>query len=158
MNLKKIYRMMFPQSLRNRGGVVRIKKKMYSEIKKGDLDKYRDEIDYLLSINISSAPMIPYPYIDEYKKIEVVVKTDEKYGLPYVYHKDKRLFFPRNVDAHKMIKAYRTLLAEQDEHSPHCYFSDFNRLQKNDILVDVGAAEGLISLDYVDKVSKIYLN
>jgi hypothetical protein len=48
-------------------------------------------------------------------------------------------------------------LVEQDIHSPHRYeFADFN-VHQNDIVADIGAAEGIFALSVIEKVSKIYL-
>ena len=46
---------------------------------------------------------------------------------------------------------------EQDRESPHRYLSDDFDVGEEDIVVDVGAAEGNFSIDIIDKVKKIYL-
>ncbi|MBP3275202.1 MAG: FkbM family methyltransferase, partial [Butyrivibrio sp.] len=52
---------------------------------------------------------------------------------------------------------YNQLIMEQDPESPHTYFSDACSFNEGDIFVDVGAAEGIISLDVIEKASEIYL-
>ncbi len=46
---------------------------------------------------------------------------------------------------------------EQDKESPHRYFSENCDFPEGGIFLDVGAAEGMISLDVVEKASEIYL-
>jgi hypothetical protein len=45
---------------------------------------------------------------------------------------------------------------EQDTHSPHRYVKDISRL-KGKVLLDVGAAEAIFSLDVIELVSHVYL-
>ena len=50
------------------------------------------------------------------------------------------------------------MLIEQDKDSPHCY--ETNRkfiVQKDDIIADVGTAEGIWALNNAEKAGKIYL-
>lgn len=52
---------------------------------------------------------------------------------------------------------YSQLLLEQNIDSPHRYFTENFHVSKGDVFVDVGAAEGMISLDVVELASKIYI-
>ena len=52
---------------------------------------------------------------------------------------------------------YASLITENDPESPHCYLSDDFKIGPDDVLVDVGCAEGLLSLDAVETAKKIYL-
>jgi hypothetical protein len=51
----------------------------------------------------------------------------------------------------------RSLMAEQDEHSPHRYLSKEFELSDGAYIMDIGAAEGIFTLLNVDKISKAYL-
>lgn len=89
---------------------------------------------------------------------------DPKTNLPYVVHNGKRLFFPKSyrLDFCKMMyKSYidgECLLGGgYREKCPHQYQTDTFRIEDGDILVDVGCAEALLSLDTIDIVSKVYL-
>ena len=55
------------------------------------------------------------------------------------------------------LRAYSQLLLEQNEHSPHRYFTDKFSVRKGDVFVDLGAAEGMISLDVIETASKVIL-
>lgn len=70
---------------------------------------------------------------------------DEESIYPYVWHKEKKLYFPRWSEP-QIKHAYNQLIMEQDVESPHTYFSEKYQIEEGDIFVDVGGAEGIISL------------
>ena len=111
-------------------------------------EKYTEEIKYLKKYG---ADYFPYPWAKKHYIWKI--KSGGKYSMAgnerYMLHKGKKLYM-------KMIP-YSQLLMEQNEHSPHCYFSRNFRFEVGDCFVDVGAAEGMISLDVVEKASKIFL-
>lgn len=98
----------------------------------------------------------PYDFAQSYLEMPVEVLTDGKSGLPYVLHKGKKLFFPRTYPAERIVRLYRSLLLEQDTRYPHHYV-DSPEEYTDRTLLDVGAAEGLISLEAVEKARHIYL-
>lgn len=99
-----------------------------------------------------------YDFIHKYRQLEVDVHYDANCGLFYVYHKEKRLYFADFLDTEEKVRTYYLdLLMEQDNESPHKYLSDDFDVNKGDIVVDVGAAEGNFSLDIIEKASKVYL-
>jgi hypothetical protein len=69
--------------------------------------------------------------------------------LPYVIHESKKLYFPEFCTDEKVVKDYRALLIERDVRSAHRYVKDYNDL-KGRTLLDVGAAEGIFSLDTIE--------
>ncbi|MBO4266725.1 MAG: FkbM family methyltransferase [Lachnospiraceae bacterium] len=116
-------------------------------------DEYKSEVDYLRSIG--RLQMYPYKWTEEYREDEIKVLTNET-GLKYVDHNGHELHLPPYSD--DLAKhEYNQLIMEQDERSPHRYFDDICDFEEGDIFVDVGAAEGMISLDVVEKSSEIYL-
>ncbi|MCC9138228.1 FkbM family methyltransferase [Pontibacter silvestris] len=46
---------------------------------------------------------------------------------------------------------------EQDKASPHKYLTDQFKVEKGEVVVDAGAAEGIFSLSVIEQVRKIYL-
>lgn len=56
-----------------------------------------------------------------------------------------------------MKRIYRGLYAEQDTESPHYYLHRGIEELKGRIFLDIGAAEGFSSLQFVDWVDRIYL-
>ncbi len=91
-----------------------------------------------------------------YKDREVDVFHDKNSGLPYVLHNRKKLFFPLKYAAENVRETYRSLLLEQDLTSPHRYVEDYTEL-KGRVLLDLGAAEGIFSLETIDLTKKVYL-
>ena len=100
----------------------------------------------------------PYPFEAslKYKNIPVEVYYDTQTNLPYVLHNCKRLYYPRQANERKIQSSYRTLLIEQDIESSHRYVSSFEELDGK-ILLDIGAAEGIFTLDAIEYVTKAYI-
>ena len=101
--------------------------------------------------------LFPYDFTDIYKKKEDYIEVcvyDE--NLKYVIHNGKKLFFPTESDS-AIRRKYIQLIMEQDAHSPHKYFTDEVVHLDKTVFIDVGAAEGIISLDLIDNVSEVIL-
>ncbi len=100
-----------------------------------------------------------YPNTDEkkYYNLKISVKRDAD-GYPYVIHKGaKRLFFPIEFSDDLVKEKYRTLLHEQDTNNSHHYLEKDRMPGKDDVVADIGAAEGIFALDIIDTVKKVYL-
>ena len=95
------------------------------------------------------------------KEIECIQEIrygyDNEKKLPYVVHNGKKLFFKRDMNKKAVIKAYRGLIDEQNESSPHLYLPDSEKKKKYGCVVDAGASEGIFSLDIIDQCEKIVL-
>jgi hypothetical protein len=100
----------------------------------------------------------PYPYWLKYKRLPVDCFWDDQLEMYYVLHLGKRLYYPQNFNNLKndLFYNYRSLLAEQDVNSPHRYVKDLNRLSGKTLL-DIGAAEGILSLEVIETVEHVYL-
>ncbi len=127
---------------------------------------YSKELEFLKSERILHG--IPYPFSKGYAKLPVSIKKDLSNGLRYVIHNGKRLYFPKNHTKYMISKAYRDLLKEQDSLSPHRYISEsIDKRIRSDTkngkskpeysLLDVGCAEGILTLDLIDCIKKAYL-
>ncbi|MDR2971785.1 MAG: FkbM family methyltransferase [Bacteroidales bacterium] len=99
---------------------------------------------------------LPYPFRLEYSKIDVDCQFDEKYGMFFVNHFGNKLYFSKSLRKKEVINKYQQLTSEQDPRSPHQYVKDINQLQGK-ILLDIGAAEAMFSLDAINSVKKVYL-
>lgn len=120
----------------------------------GRLKEYNKEIRFIAKHGVT---MFPYQFTRKYSgfSCEIIYdKHEEKY---YVLHEDKRLYFPKGAKPEEIQSAYKQLIMEQEADSPHCYWSNINRPQKGDTFVDVGAAEGMIALEWIDVVDKVIL-
>ena len=102
--------------------------------------------------------MYPYNFLSKYLKKEVSIYESE--NLKYLYIKDhgKNLYFDRDFFNFQDTKDYYNFLTmEQDYRSPHCYFNDGYKFIEDYIFIDVGAAEGLISLRLINRAKHIFL-
>ena len=98
----------------------------------------------------------PYPYMLEYRNRTIEVLTDPQKQLPFVLHNEKRLYFPQSYSRDKVIKDYRALITEQDARSSHRYVNSYEELRGRTLL-DVGAAEGIFSLDTIELTDQTIL-
>jgi len=117
--------------------------------------KYQKEIEYMLQCGKYS--MIPYPFRENYYLMDIDIDFDHTLSMHYYLMNDKKLYLPqgwREIDCKNYI---RDMLIEQDEQSPHCYFDKIHKVNKTDVFLDIGSAEGMTALSVVDAAKKIYL-
>lgn len=117
-------------------------------------EDYREVADYLTEHD--ELTLLPYRFRDKYATMQVDSYVDEE-GYPYVLHNGKKLFGPREWSPERMASYYIGLLIEQDAESPHRYLRDDVVLTADDVVADIGAAEGIFALDVIDRVRKVYL-
>lgn len=102
--------------------------------------------------------IFPYSFAHKYDYRSVDVHKDETNGLFYVIHNGRKLYYNRRFHtAESVQKAYNGISIEQDEKSPHCYMDEKFRVEANDTVMDIGAAEGNFSLDVIDRAGIIYI-
>ncbi|GHT43883.1 hypothetical protein AGMMS49965_18600 [Bacteroidia bacterium] len=101
--------------------------------------------------------LTPYPYefMLEYKKLPVECVYDNQSDLYYVMYNGKKLYFKGDTPK-DIVSLYQSLRVEQDIRAPHRYVNDYSRL-KGKTLLDIGAAEGIFSLDVIEFVKHVYL-
>ncbi len=99
----------------------------------------------------------PYPFTNEYINRIIDVLFDDSKKLCYVEHRGLRLYFPREYSEEQIRKCYNGLCLEQDKESPHCYTQADFYIQSGDIVIDVGCADGLFSLENIEKIEHLYL-
>jgi len=98
----------------------------------------------------------PYDYMLEYQKREIKVERDIEQNLLFVLHNEKRLYFPEFYSEEKVKKDYRALIIEQDSRSSHRYVRSYDELLGRTLL-DVGAAEGIFSLDTIELTKRVII-
>lgn len=99
-----------------------------------------------------------YDFSKEYDALPVEIILDEDCQMRYVPYKGRKLFFPGNWDEQRIANYYCSIAREQDARSPHCYAGTaIGAVEEGDVVVDAGAAEGIFSLDVIDRAKKIYL-
>lgn len=161
--IRDIYRMIMPIGVRyfiaNVRGF-RNNKRLLRQLEKrfntGNYDStYQRELKYI--VEHKKIEVFPYEWIKEYENTKTEIFRDSGKGMKYVVHKGKKLFFPKGYSDGFIKKYYLSLVMEQDVRSPHCYFRDNMEKLKDCLFMDVGAAEGIISLEMVNLAKKIIL-
>ena len=105
-----------------------------------------------------SSFVFPYSFVFNYDFNDIKVFKDVEKGLFYVDHKGKKLYYSKDYQSEIDIKkSYYYLTIEQDINSPHRYLSENFDVEKNDVVIDIGAAEGNFSLDVVERAGAIYI-
>lgn len=115
----------------------------------------KKEIEY---VKKKGCEVFPYDFNDDYKPSNYTAFMDDSCDLPYVLHDGKKLYFHKKwggVDGAAFM--YSTLRKEQDINSPHRYFTETFSAQEDEVLIDVGSAEGMEALELVDAVKHIYM-
>lgn len=101
--------------------------------------------------------LLNYDFVKKYERVSCEVHEDEASGMSYVPYKGRKMFFPRGWQEEEIRDYYCSVIAEQDEKSPHCYKKENYAVQAGDVVVDAGAAEGIFALDVIDIAQKLYL-
>lgn len=98
-----------------------------------------------------------FEFRHEYATMTPELYHDREKGLPYIITEGKRLYFKKEMKPEKIIKLYKELIMEQDNRSAHHYFDNATEEIKGKTFVDIGGAEGLISLSVVEAATHIYI-
>ena len=113
---------------------------------------FKHEIDYLKN---NGLVIFPYDFEKKYRNKEVKVYEIDNFS--YVDYYGKKMFFQKTHSIDHIKYYYNSILMEQDSDSPHKYCSDLFKVDENDIVLDIGVAEGNFSLFYLEKAKKIFL-
>jgi hypothetical protein len=175
--LKSIFRCIVPGFIRME--LLRIKNyEKYQNIKK-EIKKYKrlktEIINYLLNkpnepsrkenkqiikylrnqndMNIA----FPYNFVKKYDSRDIDVYGDELDGMKYVLYENKKLYFPEDWTVNHIRDHYNGLRVEQDKESPHRYEDGQFRVKNGDVILDVGAAEGIWALSNINEAKRVYL-
>lgn len=125
--------------------------------------EFTHEADYILeNLNDVYEWFVPYKQLISVDRIEA--GKDKFFKLPYVVHKGRKLFFPKEYQLTRCVDSYRSYIDREcllggkyREKQPHQYESNNCKIEKGDILVDIGCAEALMALEYIDDIDKAYL-
>jgi hypothetical protein len=117
----------------------------------------REEIEILTYIKTNFLSVFPYEFARKYEQKDIEVHFDRSVQLHYVDWNGKKLYWKKDFSVFDIKRAVKALLIEQDPASPHRYLTSGFSLKENGVIVDVGAAEGIFSLDAVEHAKKIYV-
>lgn len=151
-----IYRILVPKPLRT----VILKKSLRNKIREHFISLDEKEVneeqkEVLQFLNTNKIRIFPYPFHTDYSPDKIDVIFDPEKGMRYVIQDGKRLYFKKRWHENKIKSAYCDLMREQDINSPHRYLADSFAIEKDDVLADIGAAEGNFSLAVIDKIKKV---
>jgi hypothetical protein len=105
----------------------------------------------------NSLSIYPYEFIKNYRPSDITVFKDISTNLHYVNHNNKKLFFPKEMAESEIKRYYSESLKEQDINSPHRYIVNGFQVNKDDIVLDVGSAEGIFALDIIYLAKHVYI-
>lgn len=126
----------------------------YYEKQKPESPEVAESVSYLKCFPLKT---FCSSFADDYHWEDIQVFCDELNGLRYVNHQGKRLYFIRSYNERTVKYCYSGLLAEQDHYSPHCYLGTDFTIEVDDVLLDVGSAEGIFSLTHIEKLKHVVL-
>lgn len=98
--------------------------------------------------------LFPYKFINKYRCSDIKIYRDGKTLYTLIDGKKMYLKMKFKILAKRYVK---NILLEQDVNSTHRYCKDAFQVDKNDILFDVGSAEGYFTLKNIDKIKHVYL-
>ncbi len=121
---------------------------------------YLQELQYLRQ----TRRFCNFPYPTNTQPLTVNSGFDRESKLPYVIHNNKKLFFPSNFSVNDAANAYsyyiqteKLLGVGDDGNAPHQYQSSNIHVEENDVVFDIGAAEGIFALDQIEKASHVFI-
>jgi len=153
-----IYRVLVPKPLRTVILKKNLKKKIPAYFKSlSEVELNDDQKEILDFLETNQVRIFPYPFHDNYSPDKIDVKYDSVKSMHFVMHDGKRLYFKKRWGSTRIKRAYSDLSREQDPGSPHRYLTDKFVIGENDVIADIGAAEGNFSLSVIEKAKKIYL-
>lgn len=163
--IRSFYRATIPKTIRdiNTNQYFKLRRFYYRRkiisflISKGIRNLNDDEKKVLSYLKENTLSVFPGNYQNKYWEIDVKVLYDEKLDLKYIFNGTKKLFFRRGMSDKKIMKMFRGLSIEQDPESPHRYLSHEFHVKKNDVVYDVGAAEGSFGLSQIENLSKLII-
>lgn len=143
--------------------MLKYKMKQYFNRHAEERGKYKAELDFIdwVELNIPTNDrklysIIPYDFTTTYDFDKVEVLIDEAEGLFYVYLDDKKLYYHAGYKSKEEVqKSFTYISAEQNPASPHRYLENLFSINNDDVVLDLGAAEGNFSLSVVDRVKHL---
>ncbi len=156
--LFQIYRIVVPKPLRT---IIR-KKNLRNKIKEyfASLPENQvndDQKEILQYLENNEVRIFPYSFHNDYSPDQLEVFYDPQRKMRFVLQNGRKLYFKKRWKEKKIKQAYSDLMREQDLNSPHRYLTDHFTVGKDDVVADIGAAEGNFSLAVIEDVKKIYL-
>ncbi len=142
-----VYRVLVPKPLRTAILKISLRKKIpawFASLPAAEVNEEQREV--LAYLEKNPVTIFPYPFNQNYSAEKIEVFFDTVLGLRYVMQEGKRLYFKKRWSEKHIKRAYSDLLREQDMNSPHRYLDGTFDVSADDVIADIGAAEGNFSL------------
>ncbi|MGD0583213.1 MAG: FkbM family methyltransferase [Bacteroidales bacterium] len=156
--LFEIYRVVVPKPIRTKILKKSLRKKIleyFSNLPEGAVsEEHHEVLEYLAKNPLS---IFPYPFEHLYKPSDIEVSADYVLGMHWVMLDGKRLYFKKRWSEARIRRGFSDLLREQDPKSPHRYLTSQFEVTENDVIADIGAAEGNFSLSVIERVKKAFI-
>jgi len=120
--------------------------------KYGQIDKYKNIC--MLVKKKKKLLLFPYSFTKNYKINDIKVYKDKKYYYTLI---DNKKMYIKTFPQLRAKRYVKNIMLEQDNSSPHQYCNKNFEINQNDILLDIGAAEGYFTLKNIEKVKHAYL-
>ncbi|MCR5592655.1 MAG: FkbM family methyltransferase [Saccharofermentans sp.] len=127
------------------------------------INKYKDSSDEELKeistyLSKNAITVFPYEFTKKYKISDFHVELDKSNGL-FFYVKDGfKIYLRRGYKSgFRASKYMRDVNMEQDPMSPHCYTNEDFLPSEDSILFDIGGAEGIFTVKYLERVKHAYI-
>lgn len=101
--------------------------------------------------------VFPYEFTGKYNPEDIPIFYDDAQKLFFTPWEGGNLYYKNGSQKKKAQRYFNSLRLEQDIQSPHRYLTSDFTVSENDVIADVGAAEGNFSLSVVNKAKHIYL-
>ena len=153
-----VYRILVPKPLRTLILKKNLRKKILKHFESLPENEVNDEQKEVIGfLKNNPVKIFPYPFHFNYSPENIEVLYDQQLGMRYVLLEGKRLYFKKRWRDKRIKRAYSDLLREQDLNSPHRYLTDSFTVGNDDVVADIGAAEGNFSLSVIEKIKKVYI-
>lgn len=152
-----IYRIVVPKIVRKKIRLKRLKSaifKYYNNSSSSLPDELKTVLEY---IKCNPLSVFPYPFQDIHDEKTIEIFMDKEKGLRYVLLEGKKLYFKRRWSDRRIRHSFNELKREQDSRSPHHYLCESFMIEKDDVLFDIGVAEGNFALMAVERAESLYL-
>ncbi|MDR0303461.1 MAG: FkbM family methyltransferase [Chitinispirillales bacterium] len=106
---------------------------------------------------LNENPFCVFPYRYTKERVSSEAFYDKDNSMYFVLHNGKKMYFPHGWTEERVKNYYIGIMLEQNRRSPHCYIADGFEVKENDVIADIGAAEGIWALDNVEKAKFVYL-
>lgn len=133
---------------------IRIKIIDYYSKKDNISDQEREVLEFLRH---NSCHTYPYEFTKKYSSRNIKVYRDGSSGMKYVVSDGKKLFMKSGWSDSAIKRGLKNLLLEQDSLSPHRYLTDTFDVSPDDVVADIGCADGNFGLMVIDRIKHLYL-